>query len=371
LYLAPHVIIVDDAAGRVPLGHKDRFVARAAASGSHKARTVDSATPYKRREPASRKDGRKEKGMNGIYVGIDVSKDSLDVAILPSGEKRQFSNNEVGMSKLIDKLRKRHPTLIVMEPTGGYEIPVAGGLAAEDLPVAIVNARQIRDYARAVGKLAKTDKLDAEVIAEFAQKVQPEVRPLRDDENQEIKALVSRRRQLTEMLVAEKNRLAIAPKVLKAKIMAHIEWLKQEIDDLDGNLRQQIEASPIWREYDNLLRSVPGIGNVLSATLLAELPELGRLNRREIASLAGVAPFNHDSGTIRGKRRIWGGRSSVRSSLYIAVLVGIRYNPVIKAFYMRLLEKGKAKKVALVACMRKLLTIINSMIRYKKAWSYA
>ena len=306
--------------------------------------------------------------MSATYVGIDVSKDSLDVAVLPSGEKRQFSNSEAGMSKLIAKLSKRHPTLVVMEPTGGFEIPVAGALAAEGLPIAIVNARQIRDYARAVGKLAKTDKLDAMVIAEFAQKVQPEVRPLRDEENQEIKAIVSRRRQLTEMLSAEKNRMAIAPKVLKPNIMAHIKWLSQEIDDLDRNLRQQIEASPIWREKDNLLRSVPGIGNVLSATLLAELPELGMLNRREIASLAGVAPFNRDSGSIRGKRRIWGGRASVRSALYMAALVGTRYNPVIKAFYMRLLEKGKAKKVALVACMRKLLTTLNAMVRTNKPW---
>jgi transposase len=371
LYLAPHVIIGTGAAGRAPLGHKDRFVARAAASGTHKSRKVDSATLNKEREPASCKDGIKEKRVKEIYVGIDVSKERLDVAVLPSGEKRQFANNEDGMSKLIAKLRKKHPTLIVMEPTGGYEIPVAGALAAEDIPVAVVNARQIRDYARAVGKLAKTDRLDAMVIAEFAQRVQPEVRPLRDEENQEIKAIVSRRRQLTEMLSAEKNRMAIAPKALKANIMAHIKWLKQEIDDLDSNLRQQIEDSPIWREKDNLLCSVPGIGKVLSATLLAELPELGSLNHRQIASLVGVAPFNRDSGTIRGKRRIWGGRASVRSALYMAAFVGTRYNPVIKAFYMRLLERGKAKKVALVACMRKLLTIINSMIRYKKAWNYA
>ena len=309
--------------------------------------------------------------MSGIYVGIDVSKDRLDVAVVPSGDKRQFSNDEAGLSKLLGNLVKLSPTLVVMEPTGGFEVPLAGALAAEGLPVAVVNARQIRNYARAVGKLAKTDKLDAMIIAEFAHKVEPEVRPLRDEENQEIKAIVSRRCQLVEMLKAEKNRLAIAPKHIKPNIMAHIEWLRREMDDLDRNLRELIEASPIWREKDDLLRSIPGIGNVISATLLAELPELGTLNRREIASLAGVAPFNQDSGTIKGKRRIWGGRTSVRHALYMAALVGTRYNPVIKAFYTRLLQKGKAKKVALVACMRKLLTILNSIIRYRKAWHYA
>jgi transposase len=309
--------------------------------------------------------------MSGTYVGIDVSKERLDVAALPSGLKWQFSNDEAGLGKLLVKLVKQSPTLIVMEPTGGFEASLAGILAAEGLPVAVVNARQIRDYARAMGKLAKTDSLDAMVIAEFAQKVEPEVRPLRDEENQEIKDMVSRRRQLIEMLTAEKNRLAIARKVIKPNIMAHIKWLTQELEDLDRNLRQQIESSPIWREKDDLLRSIPGVGKVTSATLLAELPELGTLNRKEIASLAGVAPFNQDSGTMKGKRRIWGGRSSVRSALYMAALVGTRRNPVIRAFYLRLLEKGKLKKVALVACMRKLLTILNSIIRYRKAWDYA
>jgi len=309
--------------------------------------------------------------MSGTYIGIDISKERLDVAALPSGLKWQFSNDEAGLNKLLVKLKKQFPTLIVMEPTGGFEAPLASILTAEGLPVAIVNARQIRDYARAVGKLAKTDSLDAMVIAEFAQKVEPEVRQLRDEENQEIKDMVSRRRQLMEMLTAEKNRLATARKVIKPNIMAHIKWLTQELEDLDRKLRQQIEDSPIWREKDDLLRSIPGVGKVTSTTLLAELPELGTLNRREIASLAGVAPFNQDSGTMRGKRRIWGGRTSVRAALYMAALVGTRYNPVIKAFYTRLLEKGKPKKVALVACMRKLLTILNSIIRYRKAWDYA
>ena len=309
--------------------------------------------------------------MDSIYVGIDVSKDSLDVAVAPSGEKRQYSNNEAGMSKLLGKLLKLGPALIVMEPTGGFEALLAGALAAEGLPVAVVNARQIRDYARAIGKLAKTDKLDAMVIAEFARRVQPEPRPLRDDESQEIKEVVSRRRQLTEMLRAEKNRLAIARKIMKPNILAHIEWLTQEIEGLDRHLKQLIEKSPIWREKDNLLKSIPGIGDVMAATLLAELPELGSLNRRQIASLVGVAPFNQDSGSIRGKRRIWGGRASVRAALYMAALVGTRYNPVIRSFYLRLLAKGKAKKIAIVACMRKLLTILNSIIHYRRAWNYA
>ena len=309
--------------------------------------------------------------MDSIYVGIDVSKDSLDVAVAPSGEKRQYSNNEAGMSKLLGKLLKLGPALIVMEPTGGFEALLAGALAAEGLPVAVVNARQIRDYARAIGKLAKTDKLDAMVIAEFARRVQPEPRPLRDDESQEIKEVVSRRRQLTEMLRAEKNRLAIARKIMKPNILAHIEWLTQEIEGLDRHLKQLIEKSPIWREKDNLLKSIPGIGDVTAATLLAELPELGSLNRRQIASLVGVAPFNQDSGSIRGKRRIWGGRASVRAALYMAALVGTRYNPVIRSFYLRLLAKGKAKKIAIVACMRKLLTILNSIIHYRRAWNYA
>lgn len=309
--------------------------------------------------------------MDGIYVGIDVSKDTLDVAVAPSGEYRQFSNDEIGLGKLLDKMLKLAPTLIVMEPTGGLEAPLAGLLASEGLAVAVVNARRIRDFARGAGKLAKTDKLDAAVIAEFAWRMEPEPRALRDEESQEIKEMVSRRRQLVEMLRAEKNRLAIARKVMKPSIMAHIEWLEQEVRGLDRTLKQRIENSPIWREKDNLLKSIPGIGPVTAATLLAELPELGSLNRRQIASLSGVAPFNQDSGSMRGKRRIWGGRAPVRSALYMAALVGTRYNPVIKAFYTRLLEKGKAKKVALVACMRKLLTILNSIIRYRKAWNYA
>lgn len=309
--------------------------------------------------------------MSEVYVGIDVSKERLDVAAIPSNKKLQFVNDESGMSKLLSKLVELSPNLIVLEPTGGLEIPIAAAIAAENLAVVVVNARQIRDYARAMGKLAKTDNLDALVMAEFAQAVRPEVRPLRSEDNLEIKALVSRRRQLMEMLTAEKNRLAIARKHIKPNIQSHIEWLKKEIEDIDQNLRHTIESSPIWREKDNLLQSIPGVGNVLSATLLAELPELGTLNRKQIAALVGVAPFNRDSGSMKGKRSVWGGRAPIRAVLYMAALVSTRCNPIIKPFYQQLLERGKAKKVALVACMRRLLTIMNAIIKTRRPWQYA
>jgi transposase len=305
------------------------------------------------------------------YAGIDVCKDNLDLAILPSREKRQYSNNEGGISRLIAKLKKQSPELVVLEPTGGFEAPVAAALWAEGIPVAIVNARQIKEYARATGKLAKTDKLDAQVMAEFAAAIKPPARPIRDEEAEEIKAMVSRRRQLIEMITAEKNRLTIARKHLKSSIQSHIEWLKKEMEDLDRDLRKLIEDSPVWRVKDNLLQSIPGVGKVLSMTLLAELPELGTLNRRQIAALVGVAPFNRDSGRMKGKRSIWGGRASIRAVLYMATLAGTRYNPVIREFYGRLIQRGKAKKVALVACMRRLLTIMNAILRRNQAWQYA
>jgi len=242
---------------------------------------------------------------------------------------------------------------------------------AEGLNVAVVNARQIRDFARATGKLAKTDRLDALVMTEFGRAVKPAVRPLRDEEGEAIKATVGRRRQLIEMLTAERNRLAVSRNHIKPNIQAHIKWLKAMLENIDKELKEQIEASPIWREKDNLIKSIPGAGKVLSATLLAEMPELGMLSRRQIASLAGVAPLNRDSGFMKGKRSIWGGRAAVRAALYMAALVATRYNPIIKAFYSRLLERGKAKKVALVACMRKMLAILNAVIKHRKAWRYA
>jgi transposase len=309
--------------------------------------------------------------MNEVYAGIDISKEFLDLAILPTGEKKRYTNDETGIGKLTARLKKLLTHLVVMEPTGGLEAPLAAALTLEKIGVAIVNARQVRDYARATGKLAKTDKLDALVMAEFASVIKPQARKLRDEETEEIKAIVSRRRQLLEMLTMEKNRLAIARKSLKPNILSHIEYLKKEIADWECDLRQRIEGSPIWCIKDNLLQSIPGVGKVLSATLLAELPELGELNRRQIAALVGVAPFNRDSGTMRGKRRVWGGRATVRAALYMATLVATRYNPVIKSFYQRLLAAGKAKKLAIVACMRRLLTIMNAILKTQKAWQYA
>jgi transposase len=309
--------------------------------------------------------------MTELYAGIDVAKDYLDVAVLPSKEKWHYANDEAGISKLVARVKKLSAVLIVMEPTGGLEAPLAAALTADGIKLAIVNARQVRDYARATGRLAKTDTLDALVMAEFAQAVKPQIRPLRDEEAEEIKSIVSRRRQLLEMLTAEKNRMAIAHKQLKSKILSHIEWLKKEIADLDHELRERIENSPVWRVKDDLLQSIPGVGKVLSVTLLAELPELGNLNRKRIAALVGVAPFNRDSGQMKGKRSVWGGRASVRTALYMATLVSTRYNPVIRAFYGRLCEAGKAKKVALIACMRKLLTIMNAMLKHQKSWQYA
>jgi transposase len=331
-----------------------------------RARTVDRVNQT--RIVQGRDNGRK---MSEVYTGIDVSKEFLDIAVLPSGERKRYSNDEAGIGKLTAGLKKLSPVLVVMEPTGGLEMPLAAALTLEGVKTAVVNARQVRDYARATGKLAKTDKIDALVMAEFASAIKPPVREFRDEETEEIKSIMSRRRQLLEMLTAEKNRLTIARKSLKPKILSHTEWLKKEIADLDNDLRQRIEDSPIWRVKDNLLQSIPGVGKVLSATLLAELPELGKLNRRQIAALVGVAPYNRDSGMIRGKRSVWGGRASVRSVLYMAALVSTRFNPVISSFYQRLLEKGKAKKVAIVACMRRLLIIMNAILRTQKAWQYA
>ncbi|MFA5091014.1 MAG: IS110 family transposase [Candidatus Omnitrophota bacterium] len=309
--------------------------------------------------------------MSKVYAGIDISKEFLDMAILPSGEIKRYANDERGIENLASRLKRFSVLLVVMEPTGGLEAPLAAALTLEGINIAVVNARQIRDYAKARGKLAKTDKLDAIIMAEFAAVIKPPVREFRDEETEDIKAIVSRRRQLLEMLKAENNRLAIARKSLKPNILDHIEYLKKEIADWDRDLRERIEDSPIWRVKDNLLQSIPGVGKVLSATLLAELPELGKLNRRQIAALVGVAPFNRDSGLMRGKRSVWGGRASVRAVLYMAALVSTRFNPVIKSFYQRLLEKGKAKKVAIVACMRRLLTIMNAILKTKKAWQYA
>lgn len=307
--------------------------------------------------------------VSSIFVGIDVSKERLDVAMRPSGESESVSNDKDGIEALVKRLREVGPSLIVLEATGGLERGVTRGLASAELPVVVVNPRQVRDFAKATAQLAKTDRIDALVLARFGEAVRPALRPLPDEVSQELRALIARRRQITEMMVAERNRLSRASKSVKKRIDAHIRWLEAELDRADKDLDQSIGQSPIWREKEDLLRSVPGIGPVISRSLIAELPELGELNRKQIAALVGVAPLNRDSGTLRGRRRIWGGRATVRAVLYMAALVASRRNGVIGGFYKRLRNAGKAPKVALVACMRKLLTVLNSMIKHRTCWT--
>jgi transposase len=304
-----------------------------------------------------------------IFVGIDVSKARLDVAVCPSGQSESVTNDEAGIKTLVKRLGEIQPALIVLEATGGVERQLTRALVNAELPVVVINPRQVRDFAKATGQLAKTDSIDALVLARFAEAVRPALRPLPDEVTLELRALIARRRQLTEMIVAERNRLGGASKTVRKRIDAHVRWLEAELQRADGDLDQSIRQSPIWQEKEDLLRSIPGIGPVISRTLLAELPELGGLNRKQIASLVGIAPLNRDSGTLRGRRAIWGGRATVRAALYMAALVASRRNSVISVFYKRLRTAGKAPKVALVACMRKLLTIINSMITHKTRWS--
>ena len=306
-----------------------------------------------------------------VYVGIDVAKASMDMAVHQSEQQWNFSNDDKGIMQAVSCLQELAPALIVLEATGGIEIPLVTALAAAGLPVAVVNPRQIRDFAKATGRLAKTDVLDAKVMARFAATVKPAPRPLPDELARELADVLARRRQVIEMIVAEKNRLKSARnKVVRRHIDDHISWLGQELVDIDSNLKRSIKESPVWRERDNLLRSVPGVGPVLSATLLADLPELGTMDRKQIAALVGVAPLNCDSGNLRGKRAIWGGRAKVRASLYMATLVAIKHNVPISAFYQRLCAAGKAKKLALTACMRKLLTILNAMLKHHTYWAH-
>jgi len=303
-----------------------------------------------------------------VFVGIDVSKDRLDVALRPSGDRWAVAHEEPGLATLVARLQGLAPTLIVLEATGGLAVPLTGALAAAGLPVVVVNPRQVRDFAKATGKLAKTDALDAAVLAQFAEAVRPALRPLPDAATQALSAVLARRRQLIEMLTAEKNRLGSTLPPVRPGIRAHIRWLDRCLAALDADLAQAIRESPVWREKDDLLQSAPGVGPVLATTLLASLPELGTLTRQQIAALVGVAPLNRDSGAWRGKRRVWGGRAPVRAALYMSALVATRYNPVLRAFYQRLCAAGKAKKVALTACMRKLLTILNAMLKYRTPW---
>ena len=304
-----------------------------------------------------------------IYVGIDVAKAQVDVAVRPTGDRWEVSYDDAGVGKLVSQMGDLGPAMVLLEASGGLELPLVAALAAASLPVVVVNPRQVRDFARATGTLAKTDALDAQVLAHFAEVVRPPVRPLRDAEAQSLNSLVARRHQVVTMLVSEKNRLDTAARSLRPRIQAHVAWLEQELDDLDEELRQTLHQSPVWREKENLLRTVPGVGEQLSLTLLAYLPELGTLDRRQIAALVGVAPFNRDSGTLRGKRTVWGGRARVRGSLYMGALTASRHNPVIRVFYQRLLAAGKPKKLALTACMRKLLIILNSMLKHRSPWS--
>jgi transposase len=303
-----------------------------------------------------------------LYVGIDVSKGRLDVAIWP-GEKRWEAENTLeGIEKLVKELLELKPKLIVMEATGGYEAAAAAAMAAAGLAVAVINPRQARDFAKSLGRLAKTDKIDAKVLARFGSAVQPEPRALASEEALELQGLLTRRRQVLEMIVAERNRQSLARPSQKERLKEHITWLEEELGRLDHEMAAQIHNSPIWREKEDLLSSVPGVGPVTVTTLLAELPELGLLNRKKIAALVGVAPYNSDSGTWSGRRVIWGGRASVRQVFYMATLSATRFNPIIRSFYNHLITEGKAKKVALVACMRKLLTILNAMVHSMSVW---
>jgi len=300
------------------------------------------------------------------FVGIDVAKAQLDVALGPKGERFAVANDERGISALLKLLEPAD--LMIIEATGGLEVPVASALATAGIGVAVVNPRQVRDFARATGRLAKTDALDAQVLVRFGEAVKRQVRALPDAQAQALEALVNRRRQLVEMLTAEKNRRANSPKVIHKSIDEHIRWLEKRLAGFDDELAGLVRETPIWRERDELLRSVPGVGKVLSTTLLAHLPELGALNRKQIAALAGLAPFSRDSGGLRGSRCIWGGRAQVRRVLYMAAVSAVRSNPVIKNFYAQLRARGKYPKSALTACMRKLLVILNSMLHNKTHW---
>jgi transposase len=304
-----------------------------------------------------------------VFVGLDVAKATLDVAVRPSGELWNLPNDDPSIRDLVERLRPLAPSLVVCEATGGFERAAIGALAAAGFPVVVANPRQIRDFARATGQLAKTDRLDATTLAAFAERVRPTPRPLPDQEAQLLDALLTRRRQLLEMLTAEKNRLGFAPRPVQSGIRRHIRWLTRQLDDVTRDLAEMIEHSPIWRVKDDLLQSVPGVGPIVSYTLLGELPELGRLGHKQIAALVGVAPLARDSGTLRGKRLVWGGRASVRTALSMAALCGRRWNPVLRVFYDRLRTAGKPPKVALIACARKLLIILNAMVRDNTRWA--
>lgn len=304
------------------------------------------------------------------FVGIDVSKSTLDVCIEPSGQTLHIAYDEAGIKQLVECLKEVSPTLIVMEATGGLEVRIATELASKGLPVAVINPRQARDFAKATGELAKTDQVDAAVLAAFAKAIRPQVRPLKDADTSALNDMVSRRRQLIDIRVQETLRLGTAAsKPLAKSLNKHIAWLDKQITEIDTDLTKRLRESEAWRTKDDLLRSIPGVGAVTTLTMLAKCPELGRLNRREIAALTGVAPLANDSGKHRGKRFIWGGRADVRAVLYMATISAIRCNDTIKVFAERLKKAGKPPKVVIVACMRKLLTIMNSMLKNNAPWN--
>jgi transposase len=305
-----------------------------------------------------------------VFVGVDVSKDRLDVALRPVGQVFAFPNDHLGIEKLVQKVAEVNPCLIVLEATGGYELALTAALMRAGMPAVMINPRQSRDFAKATGKLAKTDKIDANTLAHYAEAIQPPVRPLPDERQKELSLLLTRQRQLIDMLAMEKNRLHNCPSTrVKTDVEAHMKWLKAQIKELDKDVGSFILESPAWCAKDKLLQSVPGIGPTVSRVLIAYLPELGNLDRQKIAALAGLAPFNRDSGNMRGRRTIWGGRSRIRSLLYMAAVASLRFNPKIRTFYDRLVAAGKAKKLALTACMRKLLTILNAIVKTGSPWA--
>jgi len=303
-----------------------------------------------------------------VFVGIDVSKNELEVMCRPNKERWTVANSENEIVLLCKRLKAMKPSLIIMEATGGLEVPLVSELAAAKLPVFVINPRQARDFAKGVGRLAKTDKIDADTLAFFGETIRPDVRPLKDQETQELAALVTRRRQLVDMLTAEKNRLQQSPKTVRENIKTTIESLNKLLKDIDDELKKHMGNNPTWQKKDAILQSTPGIGQVTSLTLLSFLPELSTLNRRQIAALVGLAPLNRDSGKSHGKRCIWGGRANIRSVLYMATLSATRFNPVIQEFYNRLINAGKEFKVAITASMRKLLIILNAMVKNKTEW---
>ena len=302
-------------------------------------------------------------------VGIDVSKAALDLWLYPGGKSWQAEHTPAGISALAEELVALEPAVVVVEATGGLEVSLTVALGAAGLPVTVVNPRQVRDFARATGRLAKTDKLDAQVLAQFGAMVRPPVRPLPEEARRELRALVTRRQQLLVMITAEKNRMRRTTPGVRQRIEVNVKWLRAQLKELDRDQGDFLRSSPLWQEDAKLLRGVPGIGPIVTATVIARLPELGSVNGKEVAALVGVAPFNRDSGTLRGKRTVWGGRGPLRTALYMATLVAVRHNPVLRDFYQRLCAAGKPKKVALTACLRKLLVILNSMLKHRRPWA--